>query len=133
VALALIGFLVAVTARGLRERIGREAVATIDTPADRPRAPAHLAAADAAVRAGNLRDAVRELFLFTLVSLEERGALRHDPALTDREVLARAAGLPRAADLAALVNAYERVWYGVREPNADEVTRARELARRIAA
>lgn len=117
--------------RGLRAKITREAMLASSGASDRPHASDHLRAADDAIRDGHLRDALRELFLAALAGLEERGGVRLDPALTDREILVRAAGSPRADDLSALVALYEPAWYGVREPTATEVERADELARRI--
>ena len=117
--------------RGLRAKITREAVLAAALASERPGAADHLRAADDAIRHSRLRDALRELFLAALAGLEERGGLRLDPALTDREILARAAGSPRADDLTALVALYEPAWYGVREPSSAEIARASELARRI--
>lgn len=131
VGLALLVFWV--TGAGLRERVRREVALRVATETRRSTAGDRLRAAEAALAAGRARDAVRELFLFALVALEERELLRVDPALTDREVLARAAGLPHARDLAALADVYERSWYGVRDPSDAEVARANDLARRIAA
>lgn len=119
--------------RGLRARIVREAALATVLAAPRPVAADHLRAADEALRAGRLRDALRALFLAGLSGLEEHGGVRVDPALTDREILARAAGSPRADELASLVRLYEPAWYGVREPTRDELDRARDLARRIGA
>jgi hypothetical protein len=119
--------------RGIRAKLTREAAIASSAAAYRPRAADHLRAADDAVRGGRLRQALRELFLGALAGLEERGGLSLDPALTDREILARAAGSPRAGDLSSLVALYEPAWYGVREPSSSEVERAAELARRIGA
>jgi hypothetical protein len=117
--------------RGLRAKITREAILASALAAERPRAADLLREADDAVRGGRLREALRSLFLAGLAGLEERGGLRLDPALTDREILARAAGSPRAGDLSTLVSLYEPVWYGVREPTSTEVERAGDLARKI--
>lgn len=133
VALALLAYVLWTSARGIRERVARE-VALASPQSDRaPSAREHLALAEAAARAGRGREAVRELFLFALRALDERGALRFDPALTDREVLERVAGLAGARELDALVAVYERAWYGLREPSPQDLSRARELAHRVAA
>jgi hypothetical protein len=132
-ALALLTLMGAVLSRGFGERLRREAVLRTIVSAPALRARAHLAEAEAALQGGRLREAVRALYLFTLLSLEERGLLRYDPALTDQEVLARAAALEQVGDLEALVAVYERAWYGLREPTGPEVARARSLAGRIAA
>jgi hypothetical protein len=132
-ALTLLALMGVVLSRGLRERLRREAVLRTEAGAPALRARARLAEAEVALQGGRLREAVRALYLFTLLSLEERGLLRYDPALTDQEVLARAAALERVGDLEALMAVYERAWYGLREPTAPEVARARALAERIAA
>lgn len=132
-ALALLALMGVVVSRGFRERLRREAVLRTEASAPALRARARLAEAEAALQGGRPREAVRALYLFTLLSLEERGLLCYDPALTDQEVLARAAALERVGDLEALIAVYERAWYGLREPTAPEVARARALAERIAA
>lgn len=119
------------TLRGLRTKVTREALlARAEVPRGASAAD-HLSRAREAKRSGRLREALRELFLAALAGLEQRGALRVDPALTDRELLARAAGSPRAEDLGALVELYERAWYGLREPRVEDVDRADRLAQRI--
>jgi hypothetical protein len=119
------------TLRGLRAKVTREALlARAEVPRGASAAD-HLSRAREAKHSGRLREALRELFLAALAGLEQRGALRVDPALTDRELLARAAGSPRAEDLGALVELYERAWYGLREPRVEDVDRADRLAQRI--
>ena len=131
----VVALLVAIIAtnavRGLRAKITREAVLAATLVSDRPRAADHLSLAEDAIRRGRLRDALRSLFLAGLAGLEERGGVRLDPALTDREILARAAGSARADDLSSLVGLYEPAWFGEREPTPLEVQRAGDLARRI--
>ncbi len=132
-ALVLLAGVVTPTLRGLRAKVTREALRGADEPARGPLPADHLRAADEARRAGRLREATRELFLAALAGLEQRGAVRLDAALTDREVVARAAHLAARADLEALIVLYERAWYGMREPSLSDVERAGDLARRIAA
>lgn len=75
-----------------------------------------LARAQALSAGGDYRQAVRYLYLSTLLWLDERGLLRYDPALTNREFLRQVArdtghaGLHEA--LAPLVDLFDRVWYG---------------------
>ncbi len=132
-AVALLAFVASSSLRGARAKVTREALLARGSSPRGPSAADHLRAADEARRAGRLRDALRELFLGALLALERRGGVRVDPALTDREILARAAHLARAGDLEALVALYERAWYGLHEPSDVDVERASELARRIAA
>jgi hypothetical protein len=61
------------------------------------------------------RAAMRYLYLSSLLFLEERGLLRYDRTLTNREVLQRASGLPGLAPiLRPVVEVFDRVWYGYR-------------------
>ncbi len=63
--------------------------------------------------AGDYRSAVRELYLATLLLLDERGRLRFDHALTNREYLKAAGREPAlAAALAPVVETFDRIWYG---------------------
>jgi len=62
---------------------------------------------------GDYRTAVRYLYLSTLLRLEERGLLRYDRSLTNREVLKRVAHDPTLATvLRDVVDVFDRVWYG---------------------
>jgi hypothetical protein len=129
IALLMLGIL----GRGVRERIRREALAgdvRVGATAD---PTAHLRRADAAIAAGRPRDALHELYLFALAMLAARETIRFDPALTDRELLARAAAIPQIGSLRALVALHERVWFGLKPASGEDAIHARELAARIAA
>jgi hypothetical protein len=64
---------------------------------------------------GDYRAAVRYLYLSTLLLLEERGLLRYDRSLTNREYLRSVAHRPElAAVLRDVVEVFDRVWYGYR-------------------
>ena len=76
--------------------------------------------ADAALRQaqqfsgdGDYRTAVRYLYLSALLLLEERGLLRYNRSLTNREYLR---GLARQPELAAIlrdvIEVFDRTWYG---------------------
>jgi hypothetical protein len=80
-----------------------------------------------------MREAIHALYLYAIASLALREAIRYDPSLTDRELLARASGIPHADALRDLVSMHERVWYGLREASPDDAARARALATRAAA
>lgn len=62
--------------------------------------------------AGQYRAAVHDLYLATLLHLDERGLLRYWPSLTNREHL-RAGNVVAelAPTLAPLVESYDRLWY----------------------
>jgi len=129
---AIIFFVVATLGRGLGERVRTEVALREAAGADRADPARHLRAADEALAAGRPRDAIHALYLFALTSLVAREAIRFDPALTDRELLVRAAAIPHADALRDLVALYERSWFGLRDPGADEARRARTLAMRVA-
>ena len=129
---AVIFFVVATLGRGLGERVRTEVALREAAGADRPDPARQLRAADEALAAGRPREAIHALYLFALASLVAREAIRFDPALTDRELLVRAAAIPHAEALRDLVGLYERSWFGLRDPGADEARRARSLAMRVA-
>jgi hypothetical protein len=129
---AIIFFVVATLGRGLGERVRTEVALREASGADRVDPARHLRAADEALAAGRPRDAIHALYLFALTSLVAREAIRFDPALTDRELLLRAAAIPHADALRDLVALYERSWFGIRDPGAEEARRARTLAMRVA-
>ena len=129
---AIIFFVVATLGRGLGERVRTEVALREAVGADRPDPARHLRAADDALASGRPREAIHALYLFALTTLVAREAIRYDPALTDRELLVRAAAVPNADALRDLVALYERSWFGLRDPGADEARRARSLALRVA-
>jgi hypothetical protein len=129
---AIIFFVVATLGRGLGERVRTEVALRESAGVERPDPARHLRAADEALAAGRPRDAIHALYLFALTALVAREAIRYDPALTDRELLVRAAAIPHADALRDLVALYERSWFGLRDPGADEAQRARSLAVRVA-
>ena len=128
----LVLLIVAILGRGVRERVRREvllpdrALARAEDPAAHPRA------AEAALAGGRAREAIHELYLYVLQSLAARELIRYDPALTNHELLLRAAAIPNADALRDLVALYERAWFGLREPDAAEADRARSLAAKVA-
>ena len=61
----------------------------------------------------NYREAVRQLFLATLLVLEERGILQFDKTLTNYELLTKMHSNPNImTTLRSVVSTVERVWYG---------------------
>lgn len=65
------------------------------------------------INAGDYRSAVRQLYLATLLILDQRGKIKYDPTLTNRQVLRQAANDPRTtAALVPIVETFDRVWYG---------------------
>ncbi len=129
---ALVLFIVATLGRGVRERVRREVLLPDRALARALDPAAHRNAAEAALAGGRAREAIHELYLYVLQALAARELIRYDPALTDHELLLRAAAIPNADALRDLVALYERAWFGLREPDAAEAERARALATRVA-
>jgi hypothetical protein len=73
---------------------------------------------------GDYRSAVRYLYLSTLLLLEERGLLRYDRSLTNREYLRSVGHLPQLAGLLRdVIEVFDRVWYGYRPLDAADYAR----------
>ncbi len=71
--------------------------------------------------AGDYRTAVRYLYLSSLLLLEERGLLRYDRSLTNREYLRTVAHRPElATTLRDVIDVFDRVWYGFQTLTATE-------------
>ena len=94
------------------------AIRSVDIP-DRDEADEILTADSALARAqelsgaGDYRTAVRYLYLSTLLLLEERGLLRYDRSLTNREYLRYLSSNPDlSATLRRIIDIFDRVWYG---------------------
>ncbi|HUG16983.1 MAG TPA: DUF4129 domain-containing protein [Thermomicrobiales bacterium] len=96
-----------------------------------------LSAADARANAeqlfldGNFREALRALYLATLLRLDETGRLRFDRSLTNQEVL-RATRIygdeTLRQRLSPLVDRFDRVWYGGASCSADDYLTFSRLA-----
>lgn len=130
--LGLVVFILATLGRALPERVRGEVLVPLARAEERPDPAGQLRSADAALAADRPRDAIHALFLYVIAALTAREILRYEPALTDQELLARAAAIPHADALRDLVRIYERSWFGLRDPSRDEALHARELALRVA-
>ena len=74
--------------------------------------------ASAHAQSGDYRQAVRSLFLSALLHLRENGLLHYADSQTNREVLASLPPQSRARPhLEPVVETFDRVWYGIREPD----------------
>lgn len=101
--------------RHLRDNFAAEARSDLgdDPHLDNITADTALQRAQESSSTGNYRQAVRYLYLSTLLLLEERDLLRYDRTLTNREYLNRLAHRPDlAAVLRDVVDVFDRVWYG---------------------
>ncbi len=77
--------------------------------------------------AGDYRTAVRYLYLSALLLLEERGLLRYNRTLTNREYLRTVAHLPElSAILRDVVEVFDQVWYGYHPLDEGAYTRYAE-------
>jgi hypothetical protein len=91
---------------------------------ERLTAAAALKRAQALSAGGDYRAAVRYLYLSSLLLLEERGLLRYDRSLTNREYLRSVAHKPAlAAIFRDVIEVFDGVWYGYRP--LDEAAYAR--------
>ena len=80
------------------------------------------------------REAVHCLYWAAIVLLESRRTWRHNPSRTPREyVLLLRPGSARQAALRGLTAIFERVWYGLREAQAEDFARARGFFDRLSA
>lgn len=128
-AAGIIGLLIVLIfiARALRAGFAAEAQAHVDDEAAVMSAQAALQRAQALSRAGDYRTAVRYLYLSALLLLDERGLLRYDRSLTNREYLRRVADKPELArHLREVVEVFDRVWYGYQPLDAAAYARYAE-------
>jgi hypothetical protein len=129
-------FVVGYFARGLQI----QSAGTTDTlePNQDPETSLH--AEELATTSETIRDyraAVRYLYLSSLLLLDERGLIRYDRTLTNREHLQQIADRPQLLELLRpVVGTFDRVWYGfaplderLYEEYRHNVERLRELAR----
>lgn len=117
----LLGGIVLYLVLGLRRSIVRGAQArALDAESGLTARQAHEQAGELA-RAGDTRTAVRFLYLAALLRLDERGLLRYDRSLTNREYLDRLRENPELrATLAPIVATFDQVWYGHAALTPDE-------------
>ena len=74
--------------------------------------------ASAQAQGGDYRQAVRSLFLSALLHLREDGLLHYADSQTNREVLASLPPQsPARPHLEPVVETFDQVWYGIREPD----------------
>lgn len=124
---ALLGSILAYVLRNLRAGVVAEAETGDGETEENLTAAAALKQARAWAERGDRRTAVRYLYLSALLLLEERGLLRYDRSLTNREYLRSVAGLPELqAALQPVIEVFERVWYGYQPPEEAEYGRFAE-------
>jgi hypothetical protein len=92
-----------------------------------------LALADARARAGDLRGAAQALFRWMLLGLHRAGRLEYDPALTNREHLARLKGDAEVREtFERLSRQFELAWYGFQPVPPEEFATFRADCHRLA-
>ncbi len=128
----LLGYLIA---SRMRERRGAQTVAGADAGErddPRERAPeAHLDDAATLAAGGRFRDALRSLYLATLVALDRRRMISFDPALTNWQYIRQ---MPRGAvrsDFASFTRLFDYKWYGEEETTERDYLACRALADRL--
>jgi uncharacterized protein DUF4129 len=108
--------------RNLRHNLVEEEIipSVIDGPASSTSVQA-LEKAQRFAGAGDYRAAVRQLYLATLLLLDEGGRIPNNPSLTNREYLQEASVEPSlGAALKQIVETFERIWYGFGSMTAAE-------------
>lgn len=84
------------------------------------------------INAGDLRSAVRQLYLATLLLLDRHGRIKYDPTLTNREYLHQAQNDPRTtAALQPIVETFDRTWYGFEPISARDFDEYRQRVENI--
>ncbi|MBI2892573.1 MAG: DUF4129 domain-containing protein [Deltaproteobacteria bacterium] len=129
--LAGLSFVAWVTLSGRRKRAPLQAAATEAAAVDpRERDPEDiLAEAEAKRRSGELREALRILYLATLVRLDRFRRISFDPSLTNWQYLRF---FPRGPDrdrFAELTDLFDHKWYGHEPISDDDYLNARTRAR----
>lgn len=122
-AAVLVAGVLAYALRGLLADITSSAVISAEDELNGEPLTADLALqrAQALSGGGDYRTAVRYLYLSALLLLEERGLLRYDRSLTNREYLRTVAHRPElAATLREVIDVFDRVWYGFQTLTASE-------------
>ncbi len=101
--------------RSLSRNLVREAqlAAEVDGGADVLSSRAAMQRAQTLSSQGDYRNAVRYLYLSSLLILDEQGLLRYDRSRTNREYLRSVSSQPQlAGSLRDVIDVFDRVWYG---------------------
>ncbi len=112
----VIGYVIITIRNGMARGVRRPAVNTAEHEERTLSSGKAIQRADEVAVEGDFRKGVRYLYLSTLLWLEERGVLRYDRTLTNREVLeAVPSGSPLRTRLTPVVQTFDQVWYGFAE------------------
>lgn len=133
-AVLLVGGVAVYFIRSVRAKLASdEGLEDLDSP--RMSSAAAIQQAQQMAAGSDYRSAVRYLYLAAALVLDERGLLRFDKALTNREVLRQASTNEFLREqLAPVVETFDKVWYGYEPISEDEyrayaeqIARAREV------
>lgn len=128
--LLVLGYLVVSRERPETDVAARPASVRRDDPRDR--APsAWIDDAAALAEAGRLREALRALYLATLVALDRQRVIAFDPALTNWQYLRQIPNGWRRSDFRELTRLFDHKWYGKEETLLADYTSCRALAERL--
>jgi hypothetical protein len=119
-----------------REQRARELWADVGGTSTDPRERApeeHLDEAAQLAAQGLFRQALRCLYLATLVALDRHGQINFDPARTNWHYLRQMGPGAHAASFRTFTRLFDRKWYGDESTSRDEYERARELASALTA
>ena len=131
--LLLVAVVLAFFAYSLRRNAVREvSLSGAGAPEQALTSAAALDSAQQLAGTGDYRSAMRQLYLSTLLWLDEHAYLRYDRSLTNREYLRTLTIAPALRDaLQPVVEAFDHVWYGFAPISAPEFERYRNQVEAI--
>ena len=119
---AALGIALLVIAAAVIGALARRARRSPPAPAASPaQAEVQIEEATRQAEIGDMRAAMRHLYLAALAVLDERGVLRFDPALTNREIARAVRPRPELEGaLMPVIDLYDPVWYGHKTISAEQ-------------
>ncbi len=119
---AALGIAILVIAAAVIGALARRARRSQPAPESSPAKPeVQIAEATRHAESGDMRAAMRHLYLAALAVLDERGVLRFDPALTNREIARAVRPRPELEGaLMPVIDIYDPVWYGHKTISAEQ-------------
>ncbi len=118
--------------RSIRRRFSAETSLTINSEnAQYLDAQQTLSVAQEQAKLGDFREAIRYLYLSVLYSLDERDQLRFDRSKTNHEYLRQVAGTEWSSPLRAIVDVFDRVWYGFQPIDAATYTQYADQVKQL--
>lgn len=124
---------IVLVARGLRRTAARAKGPGFGAGEDTPQTAAEAQSrASQSAQHRNYRDAIRYLYLSSLLVLDESGLIRYDPTLTNREHLAQISQQPALAHLLGpIISIFDRTWYGFSEVTDEEYQQYRQQVEQL--